>query len=95
MVKIFTKNRWRLQFTPRQSGNLSQYEQIKVWRRHSLDIVISSCEKEVRRESKFPVGKLTVFLTHPDEKSIIEDRAKNQYSTNVLTYIFHILAIMI
>lgn len=93
LVQIFPKNRWRLRLSPAKSKETS--ELLKQWKAKSHNIPIAIETSKVLGKNKYPEGRLTVILSHPSEDDLKKEQGVNHYSTNVLTYIFHLLWIMI
>ncbi|RJF33651.1 MULTISPECIES: site-specific integrase [Pseudoalteromonas] len=93
LVQIFPKNRWRLKLSPAKSKKTS--ELLKKWKAKSHQIPIMLDTNRVIGKARYPEGKLILTLSHPSEDKLIKKHKVNQYSTNVLTYIFHLLRIMI
>lgn len=93
LVQIFPKKRWRLNLSPAKNKETS--ELLKLWKTKSHNVPISLDSGEVLGKNKYPVGRLTVVLSHPSENELKKELQVDHYSTNVLTYIFHLLWIMI
>lgn len=93
VVQIFPKNRWRLKLSSAKNEEAS--ELLKQWKAKSYNVPIALDTNQVLGKEQYPKGKLTLTLSHPLEDKLIKKQEVNQYSTNVLTYIFHLLWIMI
>ncbi|GAA6186650.1 site-specific integrase [Aliiglaciecola sp. NS0011-25] len=93
LVQVFPKNRWRLKLSPVKNRDAS--ELLKQWKSKSHNIPIAIDTSTVLGKNKYPEGRLTVTLSHPSEGEFKKEYKVSQYSTNVLTYIFHLLWIMI
>ena len=68
------------------------------WQKVSKEIKIIVLKKTTVDKTLYPYGKVQLYLSHPDEKRLIEESKKHtrqsqKYSSNTLTYIFHCLAI--
>jgi integrase/transposase-like protein len=93
MTQVFPKNRWYLHLSPIISAPKS--DQLNIWKRHSEKITIILTNTNVKRKSRYPQGKMTLYLSHKNEALLIADTPRDRYSTNTMTYLFHLLAIML
>ena len=93
MTQVFSNNRWRISLQLVQRND--RISQLDYWKK-DIDKFPPHSETYVANKSSiYPFGKLMVTLRHPNEKMIIEKRRINSYSTNTLSYVSHMLMIML
>lgn len=100
MIEIFPRNRWSLYLEVVNHEEDSIKKQIEDWRNKSRGINIIVKEKALKNSSIFPEGRMSLYLSHPEEKEILaaikyKNKGAKKYSAATLRYVFHILAIMI
>lgn len=99
MLQVYPVNRWKVIHT--RLHTISQEEHTKAWRLVGLKYNFEFSKNVVKRKSTFEFGKVELFLTHPDENTLIEQKNLRgtkkikKYSSNSLSYLLHMLAIMI
>lgn len=92
MIRVFPSRRWKLTlYCPKVTSTSSIVEE---WKKNSHNIFLNIANGQVKGGNKYPKGKMLLQISHPEENSIKDKRKVSQYSTNVVTYIFHILKIM-
>jgi hypothetical protein len=97
LIQVFPKKRWTIELLlTENTANL-----LAKWRQVSQKIpIFVNMEKKLKNKKRFPEGKISLYLNHPDKNNIIEQKTSKikcakKYSTPTLRYIFHILAIML
>jgi hypothetical protein len=93
MVRVFPRGRWQLTLLCPKAVITPAI--IELWQKSSHHVLIKVGDNRVLGGNKYPKGKMQLFLSHPDEKFIKSRQKIKQYSTNVVTYIFHLLKIMV
>jgi len=96
MLKVFPDKRWNLRLKLLES--IPKEIQVKQWKKISENCNFTISKTTVKRKTQFSYGQLELFLSHPDEQKCI-NRIKNgvlykKYSTNTMSFIFHMIAIM-
>ena len=92
-TQLFAKNRLKIVLEPLESKGVTI--QCSYWERYCLEVPIFVSKNVVKNKTKFNDGRLSFRLSHPHEHAISNKIDKKTYSTNVIQYVFHILAIMI
>lgn len=93
VTQIFPKNRLRLKLSPAKNKDAMVLH--KQWKAASHNIPIALDNRQVLGKSQYPNGRLALTLSHPSEDELIKQDHIGHYSTNVLTYIFHLLGVII
>lgn len=93
MLQVFPIQRWQL--TLYCLRNVPSDKLMTRWQASAQKIPISVDRAVVKNRNKYPYGKMHLRLRHPHEKDIKEKRNVNAYSTNTMTFVFHIIKIML
>jgi hypothetical protein len=96
--KFFKKKYIIVQF---QSQKYSpKLEQVKLWKTAIGKMATyKRKKKEVKKKNQYPVGKVNLFITHPDATHLIEKNIKKgkklkSYYSNILKFTFHLITII-
>jgi len=100
VLQIFPKKRWTLHLELIENSKYDDQKQINDWTKVSQKIPILQSPIFLKNSRMFPEGRVSLYLNHVHEKTIISsmkktDKVAKKYSTPVLRYIFHTLAIML
>jgi integrase len=96
VIKFFDKDRWRIQLNPLES--LDEKKSQSRWEKVSNNIKVELLEDTILNKNLYPNGRVQLYLAHPEERRLLEQSKKykiksEKYSSNILSYIFHGLAI--
>jgi len=98
LIETFPKSKIKLKHVPSENTVYTATEQKKLWKPACFGIKINKSNgSEIKPKIK-KYGNIYLRFSHPLENDILENQSENsnkqQYSTNWIKFIFHMLAIM-
>ena len=89
---VIPNSLWRLEVDPLQNDT---YSCLSAWKSALPNIVVKKTNLVVRRKSAFPYGRGRLYLGHPKQQEKVASSSHGKYSSAVLKYTLHSIAIFL